>query len=154
MWRVRNLIGTKIGHELNIRLQNLIENRRIVREKYQRFITVEPTEEEVISVDDQFLKKALAMVEDHIADTDFDTTRFCSLMGMSRTNLHRKLKALTNQSATEFIRSIRLKKAACLLKQNAGNVSEIAWQTGFNNLSYFNRCFKEQFGINPSEYQK
>lgn len=140
--------------ELNIRLQNLIENRRIVREKYQRFITVEPTEEEVISVDDQFLKKALAMVEDHIADTDFDTTRFCSLMGMSRTNLHRKLKALTNQSATEFIRSIRLKKAACLLKQNAGNVSEIAWQTGFNNLSYFNRCFKEQFGINPSEYQK
>jgi transcriptional regulator GlxA family with amidase domain len=68
--------------------------------------------------------------------------------------LFRKLKALTNQTPSEFIRTIRLKRAASLIKQKFGNVAEITYEVGFNNLSYFAKCFKELYGKSPSEYAK
>jgi len=73
-------------------------------------------------------------------------------LGISRTNLHRKLKALTGTSATEFIRKIRLQRAAQLVQQNTLTVSEIAYQVGFESLSYFSKSFQEEFGMSPSEY--
>ncbi|MEM7039319.1 MAG: helix-turn-helix transcriptional regulator [Bacteroidota bacterium] len=71
---------------------------------------------------------------------------------MSRVQLHRKLKALSGQTTTEFIRTIRLKRAAQLLEQNFGTVAEVAYAVGFGNLSYFSKCFKAQFGVSPSEF--
>ena len=73
-------------------------------------------------------------------------------MALSRVQLHRKLKALVDQSATQFVRTIRLNRAAELLKNKSGTVSEIAYDVGFNTLPYFTKCFQEQFGINPSEF--
>ena len=73
---------------------------------------------------------------------------------MSRQQMHRKFRALVDQSATEFIRTIRLKKAAELLSQKSGTVSEIAYDVGFNTLSYFTKSFQEQFGVAPSEYSR
>ncbi|HRN55992.1 MAG TPA: helix-turn-helix transcriptional regulator, partial [Agriterribacter sp.] len=75
-------------------------------------------------------------------------------VGMSRSQIHRKLHALTNQSATQFIRSYRLNRAMDLIRQNAGSVSEIAYSVGFGSPSYFNRCFVQHFGCTPTEVRK
>jgi AraC-like DNA-binding protein len=71
---------------------------------------------------------------------------------MSRVQLFRKLRALTDQSPVEFIRAIKLKRAAALLEHHAGNISEIAYQVGFNNPAYFAQCFRKLFGVSPKEY--
>ena len=84
--------------------------------------------------------------------SSFSVETFSVEIGMSRKNFHRKLVALIDQSPNEFIRILRLKRAAQLLEQKSGNVSVIAYQVGFQNLSYFTKCFKEQFGVAPNEF--
>ncbi|MBI5539300.1 MAG: response regulator [Bacteroidia bacterium] len=138
--------------ELLLRIRNTIANRQKLRDKFQKSITVNPSEVTATSLDEQFLTKALQIIENHLADAEFSVNDFCDEIGMSKTNVYRKLKALTNQSFTEFMRCIRLKRAASLLLMKSGNLTEIAYQTGFSNLSYFSRSFKEQFGVSPSEY--
>ncbi|MDN3686290.1 ATP-binding protein [Cyclobacterium jeungdonense] len=137
--------------ELKVRIHHLIEGRKRLRERFSRSLTLQPSEIAVTSTDEKFLKKALAILEENLTNTDFDVGIFSREIGMSRTNLHRKLKALTNCSATEFIRIVRLKRAMYLLEQKAGNVSEVAYAVGFNSVSYFDRCFKKHFGKTPSE---
>ncbi|WP_114748049.1 helix-turn-helix domain-containing protein [Pleomorphovibrio marinus] len=85
-------------------------------------------------------------------NSDFDVEIFSREIGMSRTNLHWKLKALTDSSATEFIRVFRLKRAMSHLEQKSGNISEVAYAVGFNSQSYFTKCFKKQYGRSPAEY--
>ena len=77
---------------------------------------------------------------------------FAAALAMSRIQLYRKLKALTDQSPTEFVRTLRLRRAAQLLAAQAGNVAEVAYLVGFNNLSYFSKCFREMYGHVPSEH--
>ena len=96
----------------------------------------------------------MSAVREHIADAGFGTEKFAHELFLSRPQLHRKLKAITNLSATDFIRHMRLQKAKELLKQNAGTIAEIAERVGFVNHSYFAKSFKEQFGILPSEVHK
>ena len=140
--------------ELKLRIKNTIQNRQKLREKFERCITVNPSEIVTTSLDEQFLQKALQIIENHMDDEELTAESFSKEIGYSRTWAYKKLMALTGQSVTEFIRSVRLKRAAQLILQSAGNTSEIAYQTGFTNLSYFSRCFKEQFGVNPSEYKQ
>lgn len=140
-------------NELKARIRNLILNRKKLQEKYSKNIVVNPSDIEVVSIDERFLQKALCIVENNIGEPGYSIEKFSKDLNMSRTQVHRKLNALTGQSASEFIRSLRLKRAAQLLKQKSGTVSEIAFLTGFNNLSYFTKSFKEQFGIAPSEYK-
>ena len=137
--------------ELQTRINNLVKIRKKLQEKYHRSISVNPSEITTTSVDEQFISKLLKIVEENMVNTDFSVEILCDLAGMSRANIHKKLKSLLNQSATEFINSIRLKRAAQLIKQNAGNISEIAYDVGFNNLSYFSRAFKNHFKITPRE---
>ena len=137
--------------ELLARMQNLIEGRRKLREKFSKAVPLKPGEVAVLSLDDAFLRKAVASIERSIADENFGVDRFCEEMAMSRMQLHRKLRALTDQSTSEFIRYIRLMRAHELLVKNAGSISEIAYQTGFASPTYFARCFHEQFGCSPSE---
>jgi signal transduction histidine kinase/DNA-binding response OmpR family regulator len=140
--------------ELSLRIRNAITNRQLLRDKFRKCITVNPSEVTATSLDEQFLTKALQIIENHLTESEFSSDDFCKEIGISKTHVYRKLKALTNQSFTEFVRAIRLKRAASLLSMNSGNLTEIAYQTGFTNLSYFSRSFKEQFGVNPSEYNE
>ena len=140
------------ARELQVRVRNLIEQRRKLRERYRKEGILQPQEIAVTSTDQRFLQKALEIVEQHLSDEQFQVDKFGKEIGMSRALLYRKLRALTDCSPSEFIRSLRLNHAAQLLAQHSGNVTEIAFQVGFNNLSYFARCFRLQFGVPPSLY--
>jgi CheY-like chemotaxis protein len=140
--------------ELQTRLRSLIEQRKLLRERFSKESELGPSDIAVTSVDEKFLHKAIKIIEDNLGDCDFDVTAMTGEIGMSRMQLFRKLKALTNQTPSEFIRTIRLKRAAQLLKKNFGNVAEITYEVGFNNLSYFAKCFRELYGVSPSEYSR
>lgn len=140
--------------ELKVRLQNLVEQRKKLRDKYRKEIILEPKEIAVNSADERFLEKTMAVIEENLSDPDLDVARCRDAVGMSRMQYFRKVKALTDQSPNEFIRSFRLKRAAQLLEKGFGNVAEVTYEVGFNNLSYFAKCFKEMFGKTPSEYIK
>jgi len=109
-------------------------------------------EQEILSMDQQFLRKAKGVVEENMTKSDFSAEDFAGKMALSRVQLHRKLKALVDQPATGFIRTIQLNRAAELLAKRSGTVSEIAFDVGFNTLPYFTKSFQEHFGMTPSEY--
>lgn len=139
--------------ELCVRVANLIEQRRKLQEKYARRIAqLEPSAMPVTSADEKFLKRAREVVENHLDDADFSVELFGREMGLSRSHLLRKLKALTGQSSQEFIRSHRLQRAAQYLTAGYGNVTEVAYAVGFQSLSNFSKRFRGQYGVNPSEY--
>jgi len=106
------------------------------------------------SMNQKFVDRAIQIVEENISDSSFGVEKFMGEMFMSRSQLHRKLKASTGYSTTKFIRYIRLQRAAQLLKGNAGTVAEIAYKVGFENVGYFSKCFSETFGKPPSQYSK
>jgi DNA-binding response OmpR family regulator len=138
--------------ELKVRSKNLIEQRRRLREKFTQTVEIKPGEITTSSVDEEFLKRLLDVFETHVSESDFSTEDFAREVGMSRSNLHRKLQALTNQPTHEFLRTLRLKRAAQLLKNSAASVTDVAYAVGFNNLSHFTKIFREQFGQTPSEF--
>jgi signal transduction histidine kinase/DNA-binding response OmpR family regulator len=137
---------------LKTRIKNLIENRVTLQNKFRKDILLEPKEVAVTSSDEKFLKKAMQVVENHISDSSFNVMVFVKEMGMSRSVMYRKLEAVTGQSVNEFIRSIRLKRAAQLLALNEFTISEITYEVGFNDPQYFSKCFSKQFGKTPSAY--
>lgn len=140
--------------ELLARSLNLVEQRRKLRERFSREITLEPRDVVITSVDEKFLQRAISVVESHISEEQFSVTLLCEAMSMSRSTLFRKLYALTGQSPVDFVNTIRLKRAAGLLRQHAGNVTVVALEVGFSNPSYFAKIFKKQFGIAPRQYAK
>jgi AraC-like DNA-binding protein len=133
-------------------VKNLIETRRQLREKYQRSLVIGPSEIEIASVDEKFIERAIRVVEKFISDPDFSVDIFSREVGMSRSHLHRKLVGLTGFSPSGFIRTIRMKRAAKLLTKGKLTVSEILFEVGIKSRSYFTKSFKEQFGVNPTEY--
>ncbi|GHT38052.1 hybrid sensor histidine kinase/response regulator [Bacteroidia bacterium] len=137
---------------LKIKVDNLLSLRDTLREKYKQDFLLQPTSVTLISPDEKFLKKAVKVIEQNIDNPDYDIQTFSSDVGVSRMQLYRKLDALTNMTVKEFIRDIRIKRAAQLLEQNKANVSEIIYQVGFCDLAYFRKCFREQYGTSPSEY--
>lgn len=138
---------------LEVTIKNLLESRKLLRKRFGNDITILPHEISNSSADDKFLNKAITTVEEHLLDSAFSVEDFIKEMNMSRSSLHLKLKALTNKSTTEFIRSIRLKKAAVYLKETTQNVSEIAYNTGFASPAYFSKSFKKLFGKLPTDYR-
>ncbi len=140
--------------ELKIRVRNLITIRRQMREKYQSQMLVKPADVIVPSSQKIFVDKLVSIIEKNIDNEDFSVEMLCEEIGMSRTQLHRKVKAVTNQSASEFIRNFRLQKAAELLKQDAGNIAEISYQVGFGSQAYFTKVFQEVYKTTPLDYKK
>ena len=104
------------------------------------------------SPDEQFLQKAINLINDNLSNPDYNGDMLSKDVGMSRANLHRKLKALLNQSSSEFIRNIRLKHAAQLISQKRLTVSEVCYEVGFTSPSYFTACFTNFFKMSPTEY--
>lgn len=141
--------------ELQVRVRNLVNQREILRQKYDKqVVNLKPTEVVLPSIDEKFINKAKEIVEKHISKSEFNVEQFAEEMNLSSVVLRRKIKAVTNQSATQFVRKYRLQKAANLLQNSADTVSNIAYQVGFESLSYFTRAFQEEFGKSPSEYGK
>ena len=137
--------------ELLTRVRNLIETRKQLRDRFSRELYLGPKKTIVSSMDEKFLEKVMETIETFMGEPEFSMEKFGQEVGLSRMQLHRKLKALTGQSPGDFLRSMRLKKAKRLLEAKAGNVSEIGYEVGFNNLSYFSKTYREEFGISPSE---
>ncbi len=140
-----------VPQELQVRIRNLIESRKKLQEKFQRQLILKPSEMVVNSVEEQFIQKLLKIVEDHIGDERFGVEQLAGEIGMSRSQIHRKMMALINQAPNQFIRTFRLTRAMELLKKKAATASEISYQVGFGSPSYFTKCFREQFGFTPTE---
>lgn len=144
------------SNELEVRVKNLIKSRKMLAERFsqRRKLVLEPSEITITPLDEIFMKKVLVCIEANISDSEFRVEDLSKELGMSRMPLYKKIKALTGQTAVEFVRNIRLKRAAQLLKQQQLNVSEITYEVGFTDLQYFRTCFKKEFGVSPSEYAK
>ncbi|MCB0443284.1 MAG: response regulator, partial [Flavobacterium sp.] len=136
---------------LQLKVNKLLENRKLLREKYQSSDHFKPTEFAVTSTEMKFLEKLQKVIDDKLNDNAFDVTHFCEFMGMSRMQLHRKLKAVTGQSTTDFMKSNRLKIADALLQNSDLQIAEIAYMSGFNSSSYFIKSYKDMYQITPSE---
>ena len=111
-----------------------------------------PGEITITPVDEKFLKQALEVVEKHIDDPNFSVEDFSRGMFMNRVTLYRKILSITGKTPLEFIRSIRLKRAAQLLEKSGMSIAEIAYEVGFNNPKIFTKFFKEEFQVPPSQY--
>ncbi len=140
--------------EMKVTVKNLIQQRKELRRRFSRATLIKPSEVSAVSADQVFLQKTMQLIEKHFSDDQFGVELLASEAGMSVSQMNRKLKALIDQPAGQLIRSLRLQRAAELLKQNSGTVAEICYQVGFNDQSYFSRAFKKQFGCSPSDYKK
>ncbi len=137
---------------LQTKVENILQVRQSLRQKYTSEMLLQPKNIILSSPDERFLQKAIEVIENNIADPDLDIERFASEIGVSRMQLYRKLDALTEMTVKEFVRNIRLKRAAQMLVQKKLNVSEVAYAVGFKDLSHFRKCFKQEFGMSASEY--
>ena len=142
------------NEELKVRIRNLIQQRKKLATKFNERILVLPTQGEELSLDEKFLIRVRKVVESNMLEVSFGVEKMAEEMGLSRTHLNRKMKALTNLSPNEFIRDLRLNKAAQMISQKTDTISQIAYSVGFNDQSYFTKCFKNKFNKSPSEYGK
>lgn len=139
---------------LKTRVTQLISSRKTLRKRYSQEVILRPKDIAISNLDEVFLERVQKVLDSKLLESSFSTEEFSQAVGMSRMQLHRKLKALTGLSATEFVRSQRLKLAADLLRKSDANVSQIGYEVGFNDPSYFAKCFKEAYGVSPTEYSK
>lgn len=134
------------------KVRNLVAQQKLLQKRFQSQIEVNPSEVTITPVDEKFLKQALEFVEKYIDDPDFSVEDLSRDMFMNRTTLYRKILSITGKTPIEFIRSVRLKRAAQLLEKSGMSIAEIAYQVGFNNPKIFSKFFKEEFHVLPSQY--
>ncbi len=139
---------------LSSTIHNLIEARKKLRLAYGGMEAAISREEGLSAFDANLIKRAKAYIEQNITNPDISTTQLASELNMSRTNLHRKLKSLTGKSSTEFIRNLRINRAMALMEKESKSIADICYAVGFASTSYFSKCFKEIYGINPSTYKR
>lgn len=139
---------------LIVQINNLLESRKVLRESFNSIDANWEDKYTSFDLDKKLLIKAVSVVEDNLTDFDLSVEILASKLNLSRTHLHRKLKSLTNQSATEFIRDVRLKNAVRIMKEGKLKVNEVGYAVGFNSHNYFTRSFKKQYGISPSEFMR
>ena len=138
------------GSLLLARIDNLIHSRTLLRSLFSGNSKEEEKEEEMLGVQDQtFVTKLREVIRDNMGDSDFSVERIGEEIGLSRVQLYRKVKALTGQTPVELLRKARLERGRRLIEKTEKSVSEIAYEVGFTSPSYFNKCFKDEFGISP-----
>ena len=138
--------------ELKARIRNLLEQRKRLHEYFSQYGLVELDKKNITSLDQRFLQRAVAAINEHLSDTSFGVGDLAEIMAVSKSLLFKKISSLMGLPPTELIKRTRLNKAAKLLESKSGNISEIALEVGFSNPSYFADCFKKQFGVIPSRY--
>lgn len=139
---------------LSSRIENLIEQRDKMRAKFHSTLDVNPSEITIMSSDEKLIAKCLKAIEERIDDSEFGVEELSREVCISKAQLYRKIMAITGLSTIQFIRKIRLKRAAQLLTQDSSSISDVMYKTGFNNLSYFSKLFKEEFGCVPKDYSQ
>ncbi|MBX2897688.1 MAG: response regulator [Cyclobacteriaceae bacterium] len=139
---------------LEANIDHLLARKNELTNYLKNTLQIEPSETDKENEDERFVKKVMNIIEANIADPGFGVEQLSEEIGMSASYLYRKLKSLTQISTNDLIRKYRLKKASILLRNKGGNVTEIMYEVGFANLSYFSKCFKAEFGLNPKDYQK
>lgn len=140
------------AEELLIRVENLIEIRRLLRQRFSEEVILKPHNIAVPSADAAFLERVQSFVEEHMGDRDFDVARVADEVGVSPRQLRRKIRAITGLSPSGYVRTLRLQRAAQLLEKQVGGVSETAYMVGFDDAKYFSRLFKQVYGTLPSQY--
>ena len=136
------------------KVSKLIETRQLLQNRYSQELILTPKDIAITNLDEEFLEKVQVVLNVNLVEASFSIEDFSKAVGMSRMQLHRKIKALTGLSASEFIRSQRLKLAAQLLKKSDINISEVGYSVGFNDPSYFTKCFKVAYNCTPTEFAK
>lgn len=139
---------------LEARIINLLKSRQTLRERYRNELIMEPEKVKAFSHDEKLLLQIRNFVEEHLAEPELGVNHLTSQLGLSRTMLFVKLKALIGYSPQEYIRVLRLKKAAQMLLRTDYTISEIAYQVGFKYPKYFSTCFQQEYGKTPSEYRE
>ncbi|MCB0521207.1 MAG: response regulator [Lewinellaceae bacterium] len=137
--------------ELRLRLEKLIELRKKLQARYAQFAPLQQSDDIGLQIEDAFLQKLNAIIEANLGEAEFNVNELCNEMLMSRSQLFRKLKALTDKSIVAYLRSARLHKARELLQTGELNVTEVAFEVGFNDPKYFSRAFSQEFGYAPKE---
>ena len=138
------------GSLLLARIDNLIHSRTLLRSLFSGNSKEEEKEEEMLGAQDQtFVTRLREVIRDNMGDSDFSVERIGEEIGLSRVQLYRKVKALTGQTPVELLRKARLERSRRLIEKTEKSVSEIAYEVGFTSPSYFNKCFKDEFGISP-----
>lgn len=137
---------------LLLRIRKLINEEKARQKSFSKGININPGEVTITSIDEQFVEKVCAMIQQNIDNTEYSVEKLSADVGMDRTVLYRKLNAIAGQTPSDFIRSIRLKHAAQLLNKGY-QVGEVADMVGFNTPKYFTKYFKQAFGVTPSQYK-
>lgn len=150
-----DFIDKPFSHDLlKWRVKNIIKNRSNLKTKFTKTLNINPVEQETESLDEKFIQSIINLIEKNILNSELSVELLAAESNMSRATFYRKMESLLNESPSVFIRTYKLKKAAQLLKTGNLYISEVAYQTGFNNPKYFTKCFQKEFGISPSEYVK
>ncbi|WP_239000369.1 hybrid sensor histidine kinase/response regulator transcription factor [Hyunsoonleella ulvae] len=139
-------------NEFKLKVNNLLQTREKLREKFVSSEGLKPEDILVSSYDEKLYKKALQIVNDNLGNEDFDIAYFCSELGVSRTMLFTKIKAWSNFTPNEFILHFRMKRAAQLLEQGKINISQVSYKVGYKDPKYFSKSFQKKFGETPSKY--
>ena len=135
-------------------VQQLIAERKKLHARYSQELVLKPVDIVINSVEEKFIERLQNILDKNLSNSEYTAEDFATEIGMSRMQLHRKLKSLLGVSATEFLRNERLKVGAELLKQGNGNISEIAYSVGFSDVSYFSKCFKEMYQCTPTDFME
>ncbi len=144
--------------EMNVllaRINNFISTKQSKQKEFKSNVEINVSALEYPSMDEQFLKNAITIIENNLSETDFDVNTFAEELNISKSSLYRKIKTTTDLSPVEFIKNIKLKHASLMLKKDTSiSISEVAYAVGFSDPKYFSSCFKAEFNITPREFQK
>jgi AraC-like DNA-binding protein len=133
-------------------IANLLKSKEILRHHYSQKVYLEPTNVEIGTVDKKFMDRLMSIVEQNLGNPEFNIPELSKAVGMSKAVLYKKFTAIAKVPIGEFIKVMRLKKAALLFTHDKMNITEVAWEVGFSDRKYFSREFKKFYGKTPSEY--
>jgi AraC-like DNA-binding protein len=142
------------AEELQVRVANLIKQRKSLREHYREEFLTDSVKPSMAPTEKEFLQKTINCIQQHLSEPEYNVNQLGKDLGLSRYHLYRKILALTDYPPVEFLRNIRLKSAAKLFHEGHKNIAQVMYQVGFNTPSHFAQCFRELYGLNPSDYIK